>query len=278
MSKQLKILVIVVAVLGWTFPSVVHATSLLQQEGEGQEYVVQTDDWLSKLAEKFLGDVHQWNRIVEATNARAAVDSRLIVIENPNLIYPGQVLFIPSGSSSSPVSARPGAEAANIGVLCGDQHPAVQAFCSEIPIAQVHFDSNEEAEFFACASRNGLVNVQIDPTNEMTILVPNDGDFDLRGITASVKVTKDGAVLIPRWPGSKFDFSKEFAEKYGLPAGEQLDLPLAKAFELIKAGEFTWTGKHGEPGKAGLFQTNPPLTCDPQADFEIEIGPFNPTG
>ncbi|HXV97076.1 MAG TPA: hypothetical protein VEC93_01540, partial [Anaerolineae bacterium] len=51
---------------------------------------------------------------------------------------------------------------------------------------------------------------------------------------------------------------------------------LAKAFELVKAGELIWTGEHGVPGKAGLFQTNPILRCDPQADFEIEIGPFKP--
>ena len=277
MSKQLKILGMVV-VLVWTFTSVANAAGPSQQAGEGQEYVVQADDWLSDLAEKYLGDGNQWNLIVEATNTKAAGDSRLTVIEDPNLIYPGQVIFIPSESPSSSANTEPGVEATNIAALCTNQHPAVQAFCAETPIAQVHFDPHEEAEFFTCASRTGLENVQIDPTNEVTILVPNDGDFDLDGIVAAVKVTENGAVLIPRWPGSKFDFSTEFAEQYDLPAGEQLELPLAKAFELIKAGELIWTGKHGEPGKAGLFQTNPPLRCDPQADFEIEIGPFNPTG
>ena len=116
-------------------------------------------------------------------------------------------------------------------------------------------------------------NVQLDPT-AVTILVPNDGDFDLRGIVASIKVTQDRASLIPRWPGSKFDFSADYAEKFKLPVGEQLELPLAKAFELIKAGELIWTGQHGVPGKAGLFQTEPPLTCDPQADIKLVIGPF----
>ena len=80
--------------------------------------------------------------------------------------------------------------------------------------------------------------------------------------------------LIPRWRGSRFDFPADYAQQYQLPVGEQLELPLTKAFELIKAGELIWTGKHGAPGKAGLFQTNPPLTCDPQADFEIVIGPL----
>jgi hypothetical protein len=161
--------------------------------------------------------------------------------------------------------------------LCQTRHPAVQAFCAEIPIARIHFDPHEEMEFFTCASRSGLGSVQLNPT-EVTILVPNDGDFDLRGITTSIKVTPDGAFLIPRWPKSKFDFSAEYAEKFKLPAGEQLQLSLAKAFELVKVGELVWTGQHGVPGKAGLFQTNPVLTCDPQAEFEIELGPFNPQG
>jgi hypothetical protein len=272
MFKKMLIFGMVVVVLGWAFTSVVHAASPPGQV-DGREYVVQADDWLSKLAEKYLGDGNQWPRIVEATNARATTDPRLVVIKNPNLIYPGQIVFIPTVSSPLPGAVEPAVEGLSLGVLCQDQHPAVQAFCSEIPIAQVHLDPNENAEFFTCASRTGLGSVQLDP-DAVTVLVPNDGDFDLRGIVVSMNVGPDQASLRPRWPGSKFDFSAGYAQKFKLPAGEQLEIPLAKAFELIKAGELIWTGEHGAPGKAGLIQTNPPLTCDPQADFEIVIGPL----
>jgi branched-chain amino acid transport system substrate-binding protein len=61
----------------------------------GQEYVVQADDWLSKLAEKTYGDVLAWPIIWEATNAKAAEDSSFALIENPNLIEVGQKLWIP---------------------------------------------------------------------------------------------------------------------------------------------------------------------------------------
>jgi hypothetical protein len=271
MFKKALIIGMMVVVLGWVFGPVVQAAGPPGQE-EGQEYVVQADDWLSKLAEKYLGNADLWPRIVEATNTRAA-DPRLAVIENPNFIYPGQIIFIPTVSPTLPGGVEPGVAEGSLGILCQDQHPAVQAFCSEIPIARVHFDPYEEAEFFTCASRSGLGSVRLDP-NAVTILVPNDGDFDLRGITASIKVTQDRASLIPRWPGSKFDFSVEYAEKFKLPVGEQLEIPLTRAFELIKANELIWTGQHGVPGKAGLFQTSPPLTCDPQVDFEIVIGPF----
>ena len=276
MLKQLIMAMLVVVLVGG-FTSTVQAASPPLQ-GEGQEYVVQSDDWLSKLAEKYLGDATSWNQIVEATNARAGENSAVIAIDNPDVIYPGQVIFIPAGNSTRPDSVEPLAEELNLAAVCNEQDPAVQAFCSEIPIAQIHFDPNEEAEFFTCASRAGLSKVQLDSEAETTILIPNDGDFDLRGITSAIKVTQDEAILIPRWPGSKFDFSEEFAEEFNLPVGEQLQIPLATALELVRAGELMWTGEHGEPGKAGLFQTNPPLRCDSQADFEIEIGPFNPTG
>ena len=276
MARQFKMVGIVAIMLMWVFMPVVNAASPPLQE-EGREYVVQGDDWLSKLADKYLGDAAVWFLIVEATNTQAAVDPRLTVIVNPDLIYPGQIIFIPSVSSISPLEAKPVGEGLSLGSLCEDQHPAVQAFCSEIPIARVHFDPHAQAEYFTCASRAGLGSVQVDP-NVVTILVPNDGDFDLRGMTTSVKIAQEGLFLIPRWPGSRFDFSAEFAEKYQLPVGEQLEISLVQGFELIKAGELMWTGQHGVPGKAGLFQTNPPLTCDPQADFEIELGPFHPKG
>jgi LysM repeat protein len=276
MFKKALIIGMIVGMLGWLLTSGVQAASPPRQ-GEGQPYVVQADDSLSQLAEKYLGDANLWPRIVEATNTRAAADPRLAVIDNPNVIYPGQIVFIPTVSPTLPGGVEPGEARISLDILCQDQHPAVQAFCSEIPIARIHFDPYEEVEFFTCASRSGLGSVQLDP-NEVTILVPNDGDFDLRGITASLKVTPDRASLIPRWPGSKFDFSAEYAQKFELPVGEQLEIPLSQAFELVKAGELIWTGQHGVPGKAGLFQTNPILTCDPQADFDIELGPFKPKG
>ena len=80
MFKKALIIGMIVVVLGWMFTSVVQAASPPAQ-GEGREYVIQADDWLSKLAEKYLGDAPLWSWIVEATNARATVDPRLDYIE-----------------------------------------------------------------------------------------------------------------------------------------------------------------------------------------------------
>jgi nucleoid-associated protein YgaU len=52
-----------------------------------QTYTVVSGDNLSKIAKKFYGDAKQWRRIFEANKD---------TIENPDLIYPGQVLKIPN--------------------------------------------------------------------------------------------------------------------------------------------------------------------------------------
>ena len=70
------------------------------QEG-GQDYTVQADDWLSKLADKFYGDPLAYAAIVEATNAKATTDSNYAAIDNPDVIEVGQKLFIPTAQEAS---------------------------------------------------------------------------------------------------------------------------------------------------------------------------------
>lgn len=75
------------------------------QAGDGEEYVVQADDWLSKLALKYYGDMFAYPVIVEATNARAAEDDSFTVIDNPDLIEVGQKLWIPAPQMTTEVIA-----------------------------------------------------------------------------------------------------------------------------------------------------------------------------
>jgi hypothetical protein len=63
--------------------------------GEGQDYIVQADDWLSKLADKFYGDPLAYLVIVEATNQRAAQDASYTMITDPDVIEIGQKIFVP---------------------------------------------------------------------------------------------------------------------------------------------------------------------------------------
>lgn len=74
------------------------ATSAFAQEGVAceEDYSVQADDWLSKLADKFYGDIFAYPAIFDATNAAAQTDSSYATIANPDLIEPGWKLCIPS--------------------------------------------------------------------------------------------------------------------------------------------------------------------------------------
>src|SRR6188768_532795 len=62
---------------------------------DGQEYTVKRGDWLSKISQAFYGNTSDWRAIVAATNAKAATDSRFEVIEDPDAIEVGQLLWIP---------------------------------------------------------------------------------------------------------------------------------------------------------------------------------------
>jgi hypothetical protein len=58
-------------------------------------YIVQKDDWLTKLALKYYNEMFDYPLIVDATNAKAREDSTFLEIPNPDLIEVGQKLCIP---------------------------------------------------------------------------------------------------------------------------------------------------------------------------------------
>ena len=80
------------------------------QAPEGQAYVVQAGDWLSKLAQKEYGDPLAYPAIVEATNAKATEDDSFTVITNPDLIEIGQKIWIPASAAESVDSATTAAQ------------------------------------------------------------------------------------------------------------------------------------------------------------------------
>ncbi|MCQ3980493.1 MAG: hypothetical protein DPW09_44350, partial [Anaerolineae bacterium] len=110
-SKILSILLLVALLV----PT---ASMALAQEAVAcdEDYSVQADDWLSKLADKFYGDVLAYPAIFEATNAAAATDSSYATIANADLIEPGWKLCIPSAEDAQAMmggaTAAPAAEAA----------------------------------------------------------------------------------------------------------------------------------------------------------------------
>jgi carbonic anhydrase len=94
MSTKRMIVITLAVVLSMLLVSAASAAGPLPQE-EGQAYTVQAGDWLSKIAEKYYGDVMAYPLIVEATNAKAKEDSSFATITDPDMIEVGQKLWIP---------------------------------------------------------------------------------------------------------------------------------------------------------------------------------------
>ena len=97
MTKKLLNLLVVISMLAIAAPIVVAAPPL---QDEGQDYIVVADDWLSKLADKYLGNLFAYPAIMELTNQKAAEDSSYATVTNPDLIEVGWKIYIPSAAEA----------------------------------------------------------------------------------------------------------------------------------------------------------------------------------
>lgn len=58
-------------------------------QGTPTIYTVQQGDTLSSIAQRFYGDANQWQKIYDYCNSQ-------VIGQDPNVISPGEVLFIPA--------------------------------------------------------------------------------------------------------------------------------------------------------------------------------------
>jgi len=93
MKKFLSIAMLI-ALLAVMMPA-----SMVNAQG-GEDYTVQADDWLSKLADKFYGDVNAYWAIMSATNQANADDPSYVKITNPDVVEVGSKLRIPSSDEA----------------------------------------------------------------------------------------------------------------------------------------------------------------------------------
>jgi peptide/nickel transport system substrate-binding protein len=110
MSKKLLNLLLVIVMLAVLVPTTLAAPPAQ----EGQDYVVVADDWLSKLADKYLGNPLAYWAIVEYTNKKHAEDDSYAEITDPDLIEVGWKVYIPSAEEAVAVVAAPSAAPAEI--------------------------------------------------------------------------------------------------------------------------------------------------------------------
>src|SRR5512136_3096684 len=112
-TKIFKVLSAVLAIVMLTVyvPAVASAPPA---QAAGQDYVVVKDDWLSKLADKYLGNTLSYPAIAALTNEKAAKDSSYAKIDNPDRIEVGWKLYIPSAEEATAFMAtyKPAAAAA----------------------------------------------------------------------------------------------------------------------------------------------------------------------
>jgi len=126
MKRVLSVLLLVVILFSMAVP-------MVSAEG-GTDYVVQKDDWLSKLADKFLGDIFAWPAIWEATNAKAETDSSYAHIDNPNIIEVGQKLYIPTTEEAATLLA---AQTPAAGELGSPENPIQVLFVPSVDAGQI---------------------------------------------------------------------------------------------------------------------------------------------
>ena len=110
--KKMNKVVSIVMILAFVV-TLIPAHALAQTEVVCEsDVVVQADDWLSKLADKFYGDIFAYQAIADATNAKAQTDNSYATIENVNVIEPGWKLCIPSAEAAGVLIEAAGEEMA----------------------------------------------------------------------------------------------------------------------------------------------------------------------
>lgn len=72
-----------------------------------QEYVVQVEDWLSRIAEKIYGDPLAYPAIAQATNTKYTEENSFANIENVDIIEPGWKLCIPAATEAEALVNAP---------------------------------------------------------------------------------------------------------------------------------------------------------------------------
>lgn len=166
--KKLSIVLLILTVVVGLGPGSVFASPSLQAPMCEQDVTVQTDDWLSKLSDKFYGDVLAYPAIVEATNQANASDDSYARIDNPDLIEPGWKLCIPSAEEAAQMLGGGAPSAAAPAAVDPNRRISVIA----VQHAECSWDS------FWCTVQAGIQKGAEDNNVDVTVLAPDEFDLD----------------------------------------------------------------------------------------------------
>lgn len=110
--KKFLMIALLLALLVTALPA-----SLVSAQGGGEDYTAQADDSLSKLADKFFGDINAYWAIMSATNNANAEDPSYVKITNPDVLEVGDKLLIPSKEDAQAFMASFDPANADVGAL-----------------------------------------------------------------------------------------------------------------------------------------------------------------
>lgn len=106
-TRLVSVVVLLLVLLGVPVATSAAPPAARLFQSDGQPYVVQPGDTLTKLAARFYGNAGRWRDILNGTNSKAATDPSFGAIANPNLIRVGQKLWIPGAQAATPPPAAP---------------------------------------------------------------------------------------------------------------------------------------------------------------------------
>lgn len=161
MSDHQKLSILLALLVFTLITGGANAAAPLPQDG-GQPYTIQADDWLSKLADKFYGDVFSWPAIWLATNKKAAEDNSFTAIQNPDVVEVGQKLWIPDAAEAAQLLA----EYAGGGVAPGGKPAGTLRVGMDIPVQLDPAFASSDSEI---AILNAVYDylVDVDPDNNI---------------------------------------------------------------------------------------------------------------
>lgn len=140
--------------------------------------VVQAEDSLSILADKFYGNVLAYPVIADATNAMAATDSSYATIEDPNVIEVGWKLCIPPGEVAQAMLN----ESVFTPVSAGEKTLVVG-----VTEDAVTLDPHRSYEFYAASVQSSIY-------ESLLVFPPGREDEPVPNIASSWEISDDGLV------------------------------------------------------------------------------------
>lgn len=151
------------------------------QAANGEAYIVQAEDWLSKIAEKQYGDPLAYPAIIEATNTKAAEDNSFALISDPNVLQAGQKLWLPASKfvgsygASLPAASSPGREISLKLKLDNSAELSTDYLNGEVPIIETGFwqDNGDSTATLSLSGR----------TDGVVYEAPTVVTFQLNGMT-----------------------------------------------------------------------------------------------